>query len=861
MIRTASFEHLKPGEMAFDIFNYTATDGDPAVGHSSTTTVTIKINGVNDPPVTETDAGDEFMTDEDTSFTTPSVLLNDSDPENDDLTVIGCDGAVGMVVCNPDGTIDYDPTGKFDFLAVGEMALDTFTYSAFDGLDTALGTVTIVVKGRNDSPVANPDSGNGFTTAKNTPFTTANVLTNDEDIDGDPLTVMSFNTAGTLGIVTNNGDGTFNYDPNGQFDTLPVGSTGMDTFSYTVSDGQGGTDTTTVTIDIVGSPQVAFRLETSDLGGTPISEVIQFEPFLINVFVQDVRQDGTPDRGVFQAYLDVTFDTAFGMATGPFMHGASYLEETSGSLSTGLIDETGGTQTGFGLDPTISGPLGPGEILLVSVVMVGTNPGTLAFSSNPADLADIHDVALFAPPVSVHPEDITYDDTDILVTPAPVVANPDGGAQFTTDEDTPFTTGNVLANDTDREGDTLFVSAFDTSSTLGIVMNNDDGTFDYDPNGQFEHLKPGESATDMFYYTATDGNPDHMNSAMVTITILGVNDSPVAMDDSDVGFTTDENSAFTTFSVFDNDSDIEGDDIILLGCDFSSTVGEASCNPDGTIDYDPNGQFDHVMVGDSVMDEIHYSITDGNGGFASATAFISIEGAPPLPGNIGGYVFADVDNDGEKDAVERAIGGVEVNLVGEDALGNPVFRTAITNSLGRFDFLNVIAGDYDLIEVQPMFFVDGFDSVNGLIHTGINDRISMDTTNVNMPSLEVLFGERSLHPDFLSIEDFINTELRQGIVVGFDAAGNQKWDSVMDGWVGVTDVAASFSADGSTAFLTVTFDSGSESSYAIPTDRAAGFFRVKGETVAGRVVQFIGTMSDFAPLLTTSLVDAAFASI
>ncbi|MCH2129868.1 MAG: Ig-like domain-containing protein [Pirellulaceae bacterium] len=778
------------------------------------------------------------------------------------ITALDTVGTTGNVTNHGNGTVTYDPNGQFDHLKQGESTTDTFGYTVASGSATDTATVVVTIEGKNDLPVANSDSGFYFTTAKNTSFTTANVLANDEDVDGDPLTILSLDTTGTLGIVANNGDGTFDYDPNGQFDNLPVGSTGTDTFTYTVSDGHGGTDITTVTIDIVGTRQVVFRLETSDLDGLPISEVVQSDSFLLNVYVQDVRQEEVPeDRGVFQAYLDVTHDPAFGIATGPFIHGANFLEETSGSLSVGLIDEAGGTQTGFGLDPVISGPLGPAEILLFSVVMEATAPGTLAFSSDPADVADLHDVALFAPPVSVHPDNITYHQMSILVTPAPVVADPDGGAGFTTDEDTPFRTGNVLDNDTDREEETLFVSSFDASSTIGIVTSNGDGTFDYDPNGQFEYLQPGESTTDMFSYTATDGDPDHMNSAMVTITILGVNDSPVAMDDGGVGFTTDENLAFTTQSVFSNDSDIEGDDIILLGCDVSSTVGQASCNPDGTIDYDPNGQFGNVLVGESVTDRIDYSITDGNGGFAEATAFITIEGSPPLPGTIGGFVFADVDHDGDKDVVERAIGGAEVRLVGEDALGNAVSRTAYTNSLGRFDFFNVIAGDYELIEVQPMFFVDGIDSVDGVIHTGVNDRISIETTHVNMPAFEVLFGERSLHPDFISIEDFVNTELRQGIVVGFDVAGNQVWNSVMDGWEGITSVVADFSADGNTAFLTVTRDTGETFNYAVPTDRTAGYFRVKGETAAGRVVQFIGTMSDLTPLRTTSLVDAAFASI
>ncbi|ELS01741.1 FG-GAP repeat protein [Xenococcus sp. PCC 7305] len=95
------------------------------------------------------------------------------------------------------------------------------------------------------------------------------------------------------------------------------------------------------------------------------------------------------------------------------------------------------------------------------------------------------------------------------------------GRDFNTDENTAFITTNVLSNDTDLDGDTLTVTAIDTTITLGLVTNNGDGTFGYDPNGQFETLIAGESATDSFGYTITDGNGG-FDTAIATITITGV---------------------------------------------------------------------------------------------------------------------------------------------------------------------------------------------------------------------------------------------------------------------------------------------------------------------------------------------------
>ncbi|ELS03748.1 putative calcium-binding protein,FG-GAP repeat protein [Xenococcus sp. PCC 7305] len=106
--------------------------------------------------------------------------------------------------------------------------------------------------------------GRDFTTDADSAFTTSNVFTNDSDPNGDDISLDSIDTTGTLGIVTDNGDGTFDYDPNGEFDDLPVGETAKDTFTYTISDGNGGFDTATVTIKIAGLNETLFGTDKDD---------------------------------------------------------------------------------------------------------------------------------------------------------------------------------------------------------------------------------------------------------------------------------------------------------------------------------------------------------------------------------------------------------------------------------------------------------------------------------------------------------------------------------------------------------------------------------------------------------------------
>jgi VCBS repeat-containing protein len=97
-----------------------------------------------------------------------------------------------------------------------------------------------------------------------------------------------------------------------------------------------------------------------------------------------------------------------------------------------------------------------------------------------------------------------------------------------TDEDTPVTVAapGVLENDAGLiVGDTLTVTAVDTSGTAGAVTWSSDGSFTYDPDGQFEGLEAGNSTTDSFTYTMTD-DYGITDTATVTVTINGVYDVP-----------------------------------------------------------------------------------------------------------------------------------------------------------------------------------------------------------------------------------------------------------------------------------------------------------------------------------------------
>ena len=148
----------------------------------------------------------------------------------------------------------------------------------------------------------------------------------------------------------------------------------------------------------------------------------------------------------------------------------------------------------------------------------------------------------------------------------------------------------LLANDTDPDAsDVLTVSGVNTAGTLGVVTWNADGSFTYNPNGKFASLAVGQTATDSFTYTVSDGQGG-TGTARVTLTIAGVNDAPVARDDT---YTTDEHTALSVaanLGLLANDSDVDASDVLTVsGVNTSGTLGVVTWKANGSFTYDPNG--------------------------------------------------------------------------------------------------------------------------------------------------------------------------------------------------------------------------------------------------------------------------------
>ena len=162
-------------------------------------------------------------------------------------------------------------------------------------------------------------------------------------------------------------------------------------------------------------------------------------------------------------------------------------------------------------------------------------------------------------------------------------------------------TGNVLANDTDPDGDALTASIGTGPANAAAFTLNPDGSFSYRSTPDFNGL-------DSFTYTANDGLLDS-NVATVTIDVTAVNDVPVANDDTFI-LTSMEANSFAAPGMLGNDTDPDGDNLNVAPGTAVASAGTLSVNENnGSFSYTPEGGLANLTLG--TVATISYSATDG----------------------------------------------------------------------------------------------------------------------------------------------------------------------------------------------------------------------------------------------------------
>ncbi len=625
-------------------WSYTVTAED-SQGATATDTVSFTVTGTNDDPVVSATAASGFTEDADASAQdladSGTVSFDDIDAtdvvdisaaSNGDIAWSGgtldaglaaalvAGFSTGVAGAAAPGTTpwDYSATGlDLDFLAAGETITWSYTVTAEDSQGaTATDTVSFTVTGTNDDPTLSfaPTSGSGtvvdfddlyagtaFGTSGNVPssyegFTWVNWGVLDTDLQSTSFgysnaevsaTQVGFNGGAQPATISGTD---FSLD-SGWFTAGNVFTTDFGTYDILVTGYDDGISTGSVVLSLDSQSPQFVSFDQTMFGNV---DYVEFESLDSRVFAVD----------------DLSFNGSGGTA------GGLSATEDGAAVSldlSGFADDVDNDDDGTTLIYTVTGAPTEGSASISGTTLT-FDPG-----SDFQDLAEgeTRDVTIDVTATDSH--GATASDTlTVTVTgtnDAPIVeaisgtTGEDGGAIVLT------------ADFTDVDTTDTHSFAIDDTGTLGSVVNNGDGTFTYDPNGMFEHLGCGETATDTFTYTVDDGNGG-VNTATATVTITGTNDLPVVSGPVNAP-NTNEDAAPVAIDLLANATDAEGDNLGVSGVVVTSdnagrTVSATVDASTGELTLDP-AQFNDLAANESETLTIDYGVIEEDRAFTGAT--------------------------------------------------------------------------------------------------------------------------------------------------------------------------------------------------------------------------------------------------
>jgi gliding motility-associated-like protein len=554
-----------------DTFSYSLCDIDGC----DTADVVIEVQIPNDPPIA---ADDTYTTAEDTPLN-GSVADNDTDPDNDPLAyTLNNTTSNGTLIFTVDGTFSYTPNPEF-------YGTDTFTYTVCDDLgecDNA--TVTITVTQVIDPHTAIDDY---VTTLINTAVT-INVLDNDLNPEG--LALSAFISAGPFnGNATLNANGTLIYTPDPNF-------VGLDSVVYFACNSLGFCPEATVYINVVlpsnapvAEDDVFNIFENTTLNNTVTSNDSDPDGDVLTYSVVNNTVDGTftlnadgtftfiPNTNFYGTVI-ITYEACdpFGVCDQALVTINVYPVNSAPDAVDDFINVT--VNETYQGDASFNDIETDGDLVtytLVDDVTQGTltlnSDGTFTYIPN----TDYVGADQFT--YSLCDATVLCDTATVFIDVVEANEGPDANNDDYVINEDEVLTANVGDNDTDADGDVL-TYAVTTNVTNGTLQFTDDGGFIYTPNAEY-------SGTDSFSYSVCDpaGVCDY---ADVTITIVPVNDPPIAVDD----FVAAEEDDVVSNTVATNDSDAENDPITFTLID-DVVNGTLDFYSDGTFTYTPDNNY------------------------------------------------------------------------------------------------------------------------------------------------------------------------------------------------------------------------------------------------------------------------------
>lgn len=540
------------------------------------------------------------------------VLENDTDADRDNLSITSISGVSNGQADIVGRTIKYTP----DACGITE----TFNYTISDGkggTDSASVVVNV-----DSAPVQNtaPNALDDKVSTKEGKPVTVKVLTNDSDPESDPLSIEGF-TQGAHGRVSRGPDNALIYAPNADF-------SGTDSFKYTISDGNGHTDSATVFVTVNSSntgnvaPLAADDNETTLEGNPVVVDVINNDfdadddELKIDSFTQGengsvtLRGNGslryTPESGftgndsfkytitdgnghTATATVSITVEANQNPDPIVVQNDTATTPEDKGIVIDVLANDSAG------LTITSAGTAANGfvEVINGKSISYFPNSGFSGADSFTYNVKDVHGQTAQAT-------------VSVTVEAAPGTPNRPPKAN----EDAPVTNINtpitidVLANDTDPDEDTLTITNITQPQhgSASIVDNK----IVYTPDDTVGSMS--------LVYTISDGN-GHTDQTVLTIAVVDPNDGndyfPNIQND-EVTIRKDES---VLIDVLANDSDLDGDELILDQIDNGANGITEKVN--NQIRYTPLPGF----VG---TDSFFYGVHDGHGHNGSGQVFITV---------------------------------------------------------------------------------------------------------------------------------------------------------------------------------------------------------------------------------------------
>jgi VCBS repeat-containing protein len=615
-----------------DSFTYTLNGG-------STATVSVEIECIDDPPVA---INDSATVQEDDPGASIDVLANDTDTDGGPKKVESVtQPAHGAVTITGGGTgVSYAPEADYCNEPPG-TSLDSFEYTLNSGSAPtgSSATVTVTVNCVDDPPVAVNDIK---TVAEDSGATAIDVLSNDTDVDGGPMSIESVPQQPANGTVVITGGGTgLTYEPNANYCNEPPGTT-PDTFKYKLNGGSEGTVSVTVTcvddapvavndtetvLEDSGASAIDVLANDTDIDGGPKSIQSSTQPANGNVVITgggtgltyepnanycNEPPGTTPDTFEYQlnggssATVTVTVNCVDDPPVA--VNDIKTVAEDSGATAIDVLSN----------DTDVDG----GPMSIESVPQQPAN-GTVVITGGGTGLTYEPNANYCNEPPGTTPDTFKYklnggsegtvSVTVTCVDDAPVAVND----TETVLEDSGASAIDVLANDTDIDGGPKSIQSSTQPANGNVVITGGGTGLTYEPNANYCNEPPG-TTPDTFEYQLNGGS-----SATVTVTVTCVDDLPVAVNDTK---TVLEDSGATAIDVLANDTDIDGGPKEVESVTQPAN-GTVVITGGGTgLTYEPDANYCNEPPG-TTPDTFEYEITGGS----KATVSVKVECVDDAP--------------------------------------------------------------------------------------------------------------------------------------------------------------------------------------------------------------------------------------